>query len=200
MALVLAVTGSPRRGSNSLALARAVLEGAAEAGHDTELVKLREHQFSSCIGCEQCRKDKACTGLKDGMQDIYPLVERASGLVLISPTHNYNVTALVKAFIDRLYCFYDFDNKRPGPWSSRLGGQGRLALVGTTAEQPDAEGLGVVLPAMRLPLEALGYEVLDELVAPGIFPPGAAARDQELLAQARAAGQELGAALNTQRA
>ncbi|MCF8032413.1 MAG: flavodoxin family protein [Desulfarculaceae bacterium] len=195
MSQVLAIAGSPRKGANSAKLASAVLEGAAEAGHQTRLIKLREYEFASCQGCERCRKDRACTGLDDGMQQIYPLVERASGLVLISPTHNYNVTALVKAFIDRLYCFYDFSKERPGPWSSRLAGQGRLALVGTTAEQRSPEDLGVVLPAMRLPLEALGYQVRGELVAAGVFPPGAVARHAEMLQQARAAGRELGAAL-----
>ena len=51
----------------------------------------------------------------DGMSLLYPKIIDARGLVLVSPTHNYNITAIMKAFIDRLYCFYNFDNKnRPG--------------------------------------------------------------------------------------
>ena len=195
MSLVLAISGSPRAGSNSDELARQILAGAASAGRRTRLVKLRKLAFSGCQGCERCRKDQACTGLEDDMQQVYPLIDEAQGLVLVSPTHNYNVTALVKAFIDRLYCYYEFAKQRPGPWSSRLAGQGRRALVGVVAEQRDREGLGVVLPAMRLPLEALGYEVDDILVAPGVFPPGAVARDEALLGRARQAGRELGRAL-----
>lgn len=195
MALVLGISGSPRRGGNSQALAKAILAGAAEQGHQTQTVVLREYDFSSCIGCERCRKDKMCTGLKDGMSLLYPLLQEAKGLVLVSPVHNYNVSALTKAFIDRLYCFYDFAEQRPGPWSSRLAGQGRKALIAAVAEQNNEEGLGVVMPAMRMPLEALGYELTGELVAPGVFPAGKVKQNQDKMKQARSMGSDLGKAL-----
>ena len=195
MALVLAITGSPRRGGNSETLAKAILAGAAEQGHQTQAVFLRSYDFGSCLGCERCRKAKACTGLLDGMQLIYPLIQEAKGLVLISPVHNYNVSALTKAFIDRLYCFYEFAQERPGPWSSRLAGQNRKALIASAAEQNGEEGLGVVMPAMRLPLEALGYEVMGELIAPGVFPAGMVKKDQAVMTRARTLGSQLGRAL-----
>ena len=37
----------------------------------------------------------------------------ARGLILVSPTHNSNVAAWVKNFVDRLYCLYIFDDSRP---------------------------------------------------------------------------------------
>jgi multimeric flavodoxin WrbA len=195
MALVLGVTGSPRRGGNSEVLVKEILAGAAEQGHQTQAVHLRKYDFSSCIGCERCRKAKACTGLLDGMQMIYPVLQEAKGLVLISPVHNYNVSALTKAFIDRLYCFYEFAGERPGPWSSRLANQGRKASIATVAEQNGEEGLGVVMPAMRMPLEALGYEVIGELVAPGIFPAGNIKQNRDIISKARLLGSQLGQAL-----
>jgi multimeric flavodoxin WrbA len=195
MALVLGISGSPRRGGNSQALSEEILAGAAEQGHQTQAVLLKEYDFSSCIGCERCRKDKICTGLKDGMSLLYPLLQEAKGLVLVSPVHNYNVSALTKAFIDRLYCFYNFAEERPGPWSSRLAGQGRKAAIAAVAEQNDEESLGVVMPAMRMPLKALGYELTGELVAPGIFPAGKIKQNQDMMNQARALGGEMGKAL-----
>ncbi len=195
MALVLGITGSPRRGGNSEALAKQILAGAEEQGHQTQAVHLRSYDFSSCIGCERCRKAKACAGLLDGMQLIYPMIQEAKGLVLISPVHNYNVTALTKAFIDRLYCFYDFAKERPGPWSSRLANQGRKAIIATAAEQNGEEGLGVIMPAMRMPLEALGYELTGELVASGVFAAGKVKQNQDTMAQARMLGGKLGQAL-----
>lgn len=195
MALILGISGTPRRGGNSEILLKQILSAAAESGHDAEAVFLRAYDFSSCRGCERCRRSQACDGLQDGMQLIYPLVRKAKGLVLISPTHNYNVSALMKAFIDRLYCFYDFGDERPGPWSSRLAGQGRRALIAAVAEQPGRDGLGVVLPAMRLPLEALGYEVMGELIAPGVFAAGQVRNQPESMARARSLGEGLGRAL-----
>ena len=128
MKKVLGIGGSPRKGGNSDMLLKRLLKGAGDKDVATEEIQLRDYQFQSCIGCERCRKDKRCTGLQDGMQLIYPKIREASGMVLISPIYNYNMTALMKSFIDRLYCFYDFGDERPGHWSSQLAGQGRKAL------------------------------------------------------------------------
>jgi len=65
--------------------------------------------------------------------------------------------------IDRLYCFYNFDDNRPGGWSSRLAGQGRKAILAAICEQKNKDDMGFTLDAMRLPLEALGYEIIGEL-------------------------------------
>ncbi len=133
---ILGIGGSPRKGGNSDMLLQHVLQGARESYAVIENAHLRDIQFQSCIGCEKCRKDKICTGLQDGMSLLYPKVVAAKGLVLVSPTHNYNITALMKAFIDRLYCLYNFDNKnRPGEWSSQLDGQGRKAVIVAVCEQ-----------------------------------------------------------------
>jgi multimeric flavodoxin WrbA len=193
--LVLGLHGSPREHSNSAALMEAVLEGAAQAGAATRGLGLAALGVQPCVGCERCRGKGRCQRILDGMQQIYPLIQEARGLVLITPVHNYNVSAVVKAFIDRLYCFYDFTPPRPGPWSSRLAGQGRRAVSGAVGEQEEGEGLGVVLPAMRLPLEALGYGLEAELVVEGVFPPGRVGKDRAVLERGRAAGRELGGAL-----
>jgi multimeric flavodoxin WrbA len=193
--LVLGLFGSPREKSNSRALMEAVLEGAAQAGAATRGLGLAGLGIQPCQACERCRGKGRCERILDGMQELYPLIQEARGLVLATPVHNYNVSAVVKAFIDRLYCFYDFTPPRPGPWSSRLAGQGRRAVTGAVGEQEEGSGLGVVLPAMRLPLEALGYSVDAELLAEGVFPPGRVAGDARKLERARRAGRELGEAL-----
>ena len=92
MKKILGIGGSPRRGGNSDIILRHILKGA-RSGAVAEEVQLRDYQFQPCIGCERCRKDKRCTGLQDGMQLIYPKIEEAAGLVLISPVYSYNVTA-----------------------------------------------------------------------------------------------------------
>jgi len=134
MVRVLGISGSPRKGGNSDILLKHILTGAKNAGAITEEIRLRDYQFQPCIGCEKCRKARQCIGLQDGMQLIYPKIIEARGLVLISPTHNYNVTAWMKAFIDRLYCYYNFSDDRPGSWSSRLASQNRKAIIASIGE------------------------------------------------------------------
>jgi multimeric flavodoxin WrbA len=125
------------------------------------------------------------------MQTLYPKIMEAKGLVLVSPTHHYNITAWMKAFIDRLYCFYDFSEDRPRNWSSRLADQHRKAVICAICEQPEKENMGFTLEAMRLPLQALGYEIVDELAVAGIFDRGYIRKNNEIINQAIDLGYKL---------
>ena len=193
MRKVLGIGGSPRKGGNSDVLLKRLIKGASDEGVDTEEIQLRDYQFQSCTGCERCRKDKWCTELQDEMQLIYPKIREASGLVLISPIHNYNMTALMKSFIDRLYCFYEFSDERPGYWSSQLADQGRKAIIAVVGEQASREegGMDLTLKAMRLPIEALGYEVIGEMPVLGIFNKGKVKRYPQELEKAERLGRLL---------
>lgn len=197
MKKVLGIGGSPRKGGNSDILLKRLLKGARDGGVATEEVQLRDYQFQACIGCERCRRDKQCTGLQDGMQLIYPQIREASGLVVISPIYSYNMTALMKAFIDRLYCFYDFSDERPGYWSSRLTGQGRKAIIAVVGEQSSREegGMDLTLETMRRSIEALGYEVIDEMPVLGIFHKGKVRQYPQVLERAEALGRQLASLL-----
>ncbi|MFW5734181.1 MAG: flavodoxin family protein [Oceanidesulfovibrio sp.] len=192
---ILGVSGTPRRNGNSDAIVQSVLDAARARGADGRLVALRDYDFGSCVGCERCRKDRACTHLKDGMQLLYPLIREARGLVLASPVHTYNVSALMKAFIDRLYCFYDFQDGVPRAWSSRLAGQGRKAVIACVAEQLEDENLGVTMPAMRLPLESHDYKIVGELSVLGLFPAGKVKSKQDVMDRCTKLGNALADAL-----
>lgn len=189
------IGASPRRGGNSDVLLNHLMKGAKRKGVPVEKVHLREYRYAPCTGCERCRKDRICTGLKDGMNLIYPMIWASRGLILVSPTHNYNITAWMKAFIDRLYCFYDFDRVRPGAWSSRLGGQARKAVLAAVCDQESRKDMGFTLKAMRLPLEALGYEIVGELAVLGIFGRGKVKEREEILADALKLGAKLAQSL-----
>ena len=193
--MILGIEGSPRAKGNSHVLLDAVLKGAAEAGADTQAAHLRDHRYEPCVGCEKCRRDKICTRFSDGMTLLYPTILEARGLVMITPVHNYNVTAWIKAFIDRLYCFYDFENTRPRAWSSRLADQGRKAVIGAIAEQEHERDMGVALDAMRLPLVGLGYEIVREIPVLRLFDRGIIAKQPDVMQQAAEAGKTLAQAL-----
>jgi len=193
---VLGVGASPRKGGNSDVLLEHILKGVKSRGTACEQVQLRDYQFSACSGCEKCRKTTECTGLQDGMQLLYPKLARARGLVLVSPTHNYNMTAWMKAFIDRLYCLYMFTDDRPRRYTSSMAGQGRKMVLGAIGEQPTyEEAIGFTLDAMRLPFEALGFETLARIPVLGIFDKGRIGAEAEILERAEAAGVQLAKAV-----
>lgn len=180
---ILGINGSPRKNGNSDFLLNHLLQNTQEKGISSHAIYLRDHQYSSCIGCEKCQRDKLCTGLKDGLSSLYPLLLSSKGLVLVSPAHNYNVTAWMKAFIDRLYCFYDFANSRPRSWSSRLANQNRKAVIIGICEQEKKEDMGYTIDAMEKPLQALGYEIVSKVPVYGVFDRGAVKNKTEVLNQ-----------------
>jgi len=192
---VFGLSGSPRKGGNSDVLLTHILKGVKQNEVPVEKVRLFNYQYQPCIGCEKCRKAKVCTGLNDGMHLLYPKLIESQGIVLVCPTHNYNVTAWMKAFIDRLYCLYIFDNNRPRGWSSRLSGQNRKAVIAAVCEQVDKKDMGFTIEAMRIPIEALGYEVVGELAVFGIFDRGKVQDEDETLTKAIKLGNQLAISL-----
>ncbi len=190
---ILGIGGSPRKGGNSDILMKRFLKGTRDEGGATEEIQLRDYQFQPCNGCERCRKNKRCTGLLDGMQLIYPKIREAGGLVVITPIYNYNMTALMKSFIDRLYSFYNFSDERPGYWSSQLAGQGRKAIIAVVGEQASREesGMDLTLETIRRSIVALGYEVIGELPVLGIFARGKVKEYPQILEQATDLGRQL---------
>ena len=188
---VLGIGGSPRKGGNSDRLLTHILKGVRENKIIADSLQLRDFQYQGCIGCERCRKDKICTGLKDGMCLIYPNIFESQGLILVSPTHNYNITAWMKAFIDRLYCFYIFDDNRPRGWSIQLADQGRKAVLAAVCEQENKDDMGFTLDAMRLPLKALGYEIIGELPVFSIFDKAKVKENNDILVKAIKLGSDL---------
>lgn len=192
---VLGVAGSPRKKGNSDVLLRQVLKGVNHENIECGSIQLRDIQFQGCIGCEKCRKDKICTGLMDGMSLIYRQIITSKGLVLVSPTHNYNITSWMKAFIDRLYCLYNFENTRPRAWSSQLADQGRKAVLVAVCEQENKKDMGFTIEAMRVPIEALGYQVIGELPIFRIFDKGKVIEDSESMDKAFILGRKLAKAL-----
>ncbi len=94
---VLYVSGSPRRGGNTeilLERARAITGG--------ELVRLADLSYAPCRSCWACRKGEECV-IRDDLTPILDGLPGFQALVIGSPVHFNNVSALTKAFIDRTW-------------------------------------------------------------------------------------------------
>lgn len=192
---VVGFSGSPRINGNSDTILNRIISGVARENIAADALNLTKLKFQGCIGCEKCRKDKICTGLKDDLSPVYNRIISAKGLVLVSPTHNYNITSWMKAFIDRLYCFYNFNDNRPRSWTSRLADQGRKAVIAAICEQESIEDMGFTLEAMKQPLAALGFDVIGELSVFKIFDKAKVKDDKEAMEKAYQLGIDLACAI-----
>lgn len=196
---VLAVVGSRRKKGNTASLVRAALEGARKEGAETELVCLGDYTLRGCDGCEGCRKTYRCT-VQDDMQKLYPLLLEAEGLILGSPTYFYNVTADMKAFIDRLYCFEVFGDQDRSCWvglPEAMGGKYAVAIA--VCEQHQEKYLGFTLEAMTKSIADLGYRVIDTVGAVGFWGPGEVLAHRETMQRAEQAGVRLVRTFNLRR-
>jgi len=188
---ILGISGSPRKGGNTDILLKEILRGVRNAGIETTALFLRDYAITPCIGCEKCRNYLTCTQFNDGMSLIYPLIEDAEIIIVGSPVYNYNVTSQMKAFIDRLYPYYEFSDDRPRKYRSYLADKNRKALFFSVAEQTDPQEEGFALEAMSRPLEALGYQTLEKIPFRGFFDKSAVKQDESVLLKAYEIGQTL---------
>jgi len=100
---ILAFNGSPRgTGSNTDKILLPFLEGAREAGAETEVVYLKGKKIEYCLGCFTCwTKTPGVCIHRDDMPELLEKIRPADVLVYASPLYIYTVTAQMKAFLDR---------------------------------------------------------------------------------------------------
>ncbi len=188
---VLGIVGSKRKQGNTATLVKAALEAAEIYGAETHIEYLSDYKISGCTGCEACRNTFKCT-INDDMQNLYPHILDSDAIILGSPTYFYNITSDMKSFIERLYCYEIFDNEDRSVWMSLNEITGiKYASVIAVCEQNDEHDMGFTAEAMKMPLEALGYRVVDTVKILNLFSKGEAQKDKIAIKQAKSAGVKL---------
>lgn len=107
---LLAIVGSPRLKGNTNYLVDQALEEAAKLGSQTEKLVLSQYEVNPCLGHEDCASFDSCLQ-KDDAGWILDRFCAADGVILATPVYWYNVSAQMKAFIDRNYFLYKHDRK-----------------------------------------------------------------------------------------
>ncbi len=105
---VLILSSSPRKGGNTETLATACAKGAMEAGHEVEIVSLRNKQIGFCRGCFACFKLGRCV-IADDAVEIAAKMHDADVLVFATPVYYYSVSGQLKTMFDRSNPLYDSD-------------------------------------------------------------------------------------------
>lgn len=110
---VVAFNGSPRKNGNTDFLLKQVLAPISEAGIETELVHIGNQAIRGCVACYQCteKKNKRCVFDNDIINECIQKMVEADGIILGSPTYFGDMTASLKALIDRAG-FVAFANDR----------------------------------------------------------------------------------------
>ena len=96
---ILYVSGSPRKKSNTDYLLKLML--SITGG---QFVKLINYKIEPCKSCWACQKLGKCTIADDMSNVLIPMLFDTDAVVLGSPVYFNNVSAQLKAFIDRTWC------------------------------------------------------------------------------------------------
>lgn len=188
---VLGLVGSYRKEGNTDILVRKVLAGINSENIDIQYVFLNDYAIKDCNGCEGCKNTYKCV-VMDDMQQLYPLIEEADAIVLGSPTYFYNVTGIMKNFLNRLYCYEIFDENDRSVWIGLNEVLGlKYAVTIAVCEQDNEEDMGFTSLTMSKTLEALGYRTITNIKALNVFSKGSILKEDQQLENAMLAGVKL---------
>jgi len=100
---VIAFNGSARRNGNTAILIREVFSELQDEDIATEMVQLAGKTIRGCTACGKCfdNQDKRCAIDNDFANECIEKMVEADGIILASPTYFADVTAEIKALIDR---------------------------------------------------------------------------------------------------
>ncbi|HWR42065.1 flavodoxin family protein [Sporomusa sp.] len=100
---VVGINASPRKDGNTAILIKAVFVELEKAGIETELIQFAGHSIRGCTGCGACYKsqDRQCVIKDDAFNEYMKKLIDADGIILGSPVYFSDVTAEMKALIDR---------------------------------------------------------------------------------------------------
>lgn len=189
---VLTLFGSPRKRGNSETMTRWLCEPLAEAGHDIEYVHLEGLALHGCRACDVCKTTLERCAVEDDLGEVLEKARVADLWIMSTPVYYAEVSAQLKAFIDRTYSFlvpkYAFADIR-----TRLAPGKRMAWV-IAQGHPKEDLFADIFPRYEYIFRR--YHLFQDvrlLRACGIYDRGAAEKRDDIRQQALALGRELAA-------
>jgi len=100
---VVAFNSSARLDGNTAILLKTALGELEREGIQTELIQLAKEQIPGCGACYRCfkQKDERCSVDTDPVNDYIAKMAAADGILLGSPVYFADITANMKALIER---------------------------------------------------------------------------------------------------
>jgi len=159
--------GSPRIKGNTDRLLDEALRGVQSQGAEVEKLIVDRLKIAPCREYYGCLKDGNCV-IRDDMDDIYPKLLSADGVIVASPIFFYGLTSQVKALIDRCQALWarKYVLKQDLPDSTR---RGAFIAVGATRGKSLFDGS---ILTVKYFFKAIDVEYVDELLIRGVDKRG----------------------------
>ena len=155
---ILVITGSAHKKGTTACLTEKFMQGATEAGHEIYRFDAAFKNVHPCIACDKCHRIGVCT-FQDDMNELNPHLIEADAVVFVSPIYYSDITAQIKAVIDR---FYANDEKLHGGKKTAL----ILAMADETMESADG-----ALMSYKGMTKFLGWKIAGSVIALNCWTP-----------------------------
>ncbi|WP_430882485.1 flavodoxin family protein [Fusibacter sp. JL216-2] len=102
MKKILVLSGSSRKRGIGVQTLEMFEENFSKNDYEFEIVHLSDYEINYCKGCTVCFKlsEEKCP-LKDDVSLIVDKMDKADGLVIVSPIYGMNISGQLKTFLDR---------------------------------------------------------------------------------------------------
>lgn len=100
---IVAINGSPRKNGNTSIMIGYAFDELKKEGFECEMISLSGKVIQGCIACYKCfeNKNRRCSVSKDEANTLIEKMLGADGILLASPTYFADLTASLKALIER---------------------------------------------------------------------------------------------------
>ncbi len=98
---VIGINGSARKNGNTSIIINKIFAELNKECIDTELIQLADYEIQPCRGCFACKGRGNCMFNDDGFAKIFRCLLEADGIILGSPVYSADVSAKMKAFLER---------------------------------------------------------------------------------------------------
>jgi multimeric flavodoxin WrbA len=136
---VVAILGTYRRDGATAQAVEAILAGARERGAITTTIYLLDHPIEFCRNCRLCTQFEgsrrgACPQ-HDSLELILDDLDTADSIILASPVNFFNVTALMRRFLERLvrYAYWPWGMLAP---KERITNKTKKAVIVLSSAAP----------------------------------------------------------------
>ncbi len=183
---VLGIMGSPRLKGNTDLLLDEALKGAQRQGAEVEKIIVDKLKIAPCREYYGCLKDGNCV-IRDDMDDIYPKLLEADGVIVASPMFFYGLTSQVKTLIDRCQPLWNkkYILKQNPPDSER---KGAFIAVGATKGKKLFDGS---ILTVKYFFQSIGVNYVDELLIRSVDKKGEIKKHPTALSDAFELGRRL---------
>ena len=175
---VVAIVGSPHADGNTSYLADQALKELSSQGIETEKIVLGQYVVGPCLGHDKCGTFPECKQ-QDDAPGIIEKFNEADGIILASPVYFFDVSAQMKAFIDRNFFTFTHGGKK------KAGYAGLIAIGGGGGAD---ETVATLKKFAGLPEKSC-------FILAGYHGQASAKDSPELVKQARNMGKKMAAAL-----